>query len=334
MSETKDYRMSFLTALENNVSSFLDEEQLHRVVNVAIKTLSDYEIVERCTELALLGTENEKTIKKYCACLYVDGKSEKTISQYKRTANKLSDFLQKPFTDMGAYDIRYFLACEKERGISNRSLENTRANLSAFFQWMTAEEIIPKNPVLNINPIKFVDEVRKPFSETEIDMLRGACRNLKERALLEMLLSSGVRVSELSQMNVQDIEMDTLTVHVRHGKGGKERITYITSVCGMHLKRYLDARQENGELLFYNLRHEQLLPGGIRHILNELAKRAKVENVHPHRFRRTFATGLANRGMDIQEIQRLLGHSKIDTTLEYVCVDDRRVKSSYMKYIA
>lgn len=334
MSETKDYRSSFIKSLETSLVSALDPDQLHMVVNAATRILSEYEITERCTELAPRDTQNDKMVKRYCACLLVDGKSEKTIYQYRRSVMRLSDFLQKPFREMGVYDVRYFLACEKERGISNRSLENTRANLSAFFQWMTAEEIIPKNPVLNINPIKFVDEVRKPFSETEIDMLRGACRNLKERALLEMLLSSGVRVSELSQMNVQDIEMDTLTVHVRHGKGGKERITYITSVCGMHLKRYLDARQENGELLFYNLRHEQLLPGGIRHILNELAKRASIKNVHPHRFRRTFATGLANRGMDIQEIQRLLGHSKIDTTLEYVCVDDRRVKSSYMKYIA
>ena len=334
MSKNKDYRMSFIRSLEAGLVSILDEEQLHQVVGVAVRVLNDYEIMERCTELAPLDTANEKTLKRYCACLFVDGKSEKTIYQYRRAVQRLSDFLNKPFTEMGAYDIRYYLACEKERGVSSRSLENTRANLSAFFQWMTIEEIIPKNPIASIKPIKYVDEVRKPFSDTEIDQLRSACTSLKERAIIEVLLSSGVRVSELSEMDTGDIDTEALTVHVRHGKGGKERVTHITPVCAMHLKRYFKDRPEVGDALFYNGKHERLKPGGIRYILNTLAEKTGVSNVHPHRFRRTFATGLANRGMEIQEIQKLLGHSEINTTLEYVCVDDEKVRSSYMKYIA
>ena len=334
MSENKDYRMQFIRSVEADLSSMLDVNQVHQVVDAVTKILADYEIMERCTELAPLDDRNTKIIKRYCACLLVDGKSEKTIYQYRRAITRLSDFLHKPFTEMGAYDVRYFLACEKERGIGNTTLENTRANLSAFFQWMTAEEVIPKNPMAVIKPIKCTDEVRKPFSDTEIDSLRSACKNLKERAIIEVLLSSGVRVSELSLMDVDDIDMTTLTVHVKHGKGSKERITYINSVAAMHLEKYLKNRKEPDGSLLYNGKHGRLEPGGIRYILNQLAERAGVENVHPHRFRRTFATGLAKRGMNIQEIQKLLGHSDISTTMEYVSVSNENVKASYNKYIA
>lgn len=136
-------------------------------------------------------------------------------------------------------------------------------------------------------------------------------------------------------MDVADVNMLDLTVHVRHGKGGKERITYITPVAVERLKRYLSKRKEqDGDFLFGNRNHDRMKAGGVRFILNRIADRAGVENVHPHRFRRTFATGLANRGMDVREIQKLLGHSNINTTLEYVCTDNEGVKSSYRKYIA
>ena len=331
---SRDYRMDFIRSLEERLAPVMDPMQVHLAVDAATKVLADYEIMERCTELALPDDRNEKIIKRYCACLSIDGKSEKTIYQYRRTITKLSDFIQKPFTEMGAYDIRFFLACEKERGLSNRSLENTRANISALFQWLTVEDIIPKNPVAAINNIKFTKEVRKPFSDTEIDALRSSCRTLKDRALMEVLLSSGIRVSELSSMDRGDVNMTDLSVIVRHGKGNKERSTYITAVAAMHLKRYLDSRKDTGSCLFCNRSKNRLEPGGIRHILGELSKRSGVENVHSHRFRRTFATNLAARGMEIQEIQKLLGHENINTTLEYVCISDDRVRASYQKYIA
>ena len=242
--------------------------------------------------------------------------------------------MKKPFTEMGAYDIRFYLACEKDHGTSNRTLENTRSYLSAFFNWMAIEDIVQKNPLATVKPIRYVDEVRKPFSETEIDALRSSCESMRERALIEVLLSSGVRVSELSEMRAEDINMVTLEVHVKHGKGGKERITYITPVAAMHLEKYLKERPESDSCLFYNGNHEKLNPGGIRFVLKQIAKRSGVSNVHPHRFRRTFATGLAARGMEIQEIQRLLGHSNISTTMQYVCLDDEKVRASYRKYIA
>lgn len=245
---------------------------------------------------------------------------------------RFSEAVGKDFTEIDPYDVRYYLAIQKDKGLSNRSLDNMRAALSAFFQWMAVEDVVSKNPTASVKPIKYVKEVRKAFSEVELDALRTACKTQKERAVIEMLLSSGVRVSELADMNVEDIDVLAMTVHVKHGKGGKERITYLNPVAVKHLQKYLAERAEDGAVLFYNQKHNRLEAGGIRYILNELAKRAGVENCHPYRFRRTFATNLAARGMEIQEIQRLLGHSNIATTLEYVAIDDEKVKASYRKY--
>lgn len=331
---SKDYRMSFIRDVESSLAGQFAPAQITVISNIVTKALADYEITERCTDLAPLDDTNERLIKRYRACLMVDGKSESTISQYTRSVRKLIELIPKPVTEMGAYDIRFFLASEQERGISARTRENQRANLSAFFQWLTDDEIIQKNPISKLKPIKYPDEVKTAFSDVELDALRGACRTLKERALVEMLISTGVRVSELSSMNVSDINLDTLSVHVVHGKGAKERITYTTPVSVKHLQAYLKNRPDTGSALFYNLKHERLNSGGIQHILNEISKRAGVSNVHPHRFRRTFATNLAKRGMDIQEIQKLLGHSSIVTTMQYVCVDDANIKTSYNKYSA
>ena len=332
---SRDYRMELIRLVEEQLPAFLEQHQVHMVSDVLTKALSDFEITERCTDLAPLDDANTRILKRFKACLAIDGKSEKTIYQYERTCRKLEQTVGKPFTDIGVYDIRYFLACEKARGISNVSLENARANLSAFFQWMADDEIIPKNPCRSINPIKVHKEIKKPFSDVEIDALRSACRNKKERALIEVLLSTGIRVSELSGMDIGDIDFTALSVHVRHGKGDKERMTYITSVAARRLIDYLgDRKEKDMPALFYNKNHGRMCAGGIRSVLNTLAKRAGVENVQPHRFRRTFATGLAARGMEIQEIQKLLGHSDINTTLQYVCVNDDNVKASYKKYIA
>ena len=331
-----DFRLSFLKSVEENMVDLFDSQQITKIVDRVTLALNNYEITERCTELVPSDPINERLIKRYCACLMVDGKSKNTIYQYRRTLIRLSDFLQeKPFTEVGVYNVRYYLACEKERGLSNRSVENLRANISAFFQWMSLEDIIPKNPMLAMNTISYTDEIKLPFSEVEIDSLKSACRNLKERALIEILLATGVRVSELSQMEICDINFDTLDVTVKHGKGAKERKTYMTQVSAKHVKKYLEDRKEKeSKCLFVNIKHEMLKPSGIRYILNNIAKRAGVENVHPHRFRRTFATGLARRGMNIQEIQKLLGHTKVTTTLRYITIDDDNVKSSYNKYIA
>lgn len=331
---SKDYRMSLVREVEANLADNFTPEKVAMISNAVVKALANYEIMDRCTELVLYDDINERLLKRYRACLLVDGKSDKTVYQYTRTIRKLIELIAKPVTEMGAYDVRFYLASEQERGVSARTRENARANLSAFFQWLTDEDVIPKNPIAKLKAVKYPAEIKTAFSEVEIDALRSACTNLKERAMIEMLLSTGVRVSELASMEVKDINFSDLSVHVVHGKGAKERMTYTTTVSVKHLQKYLEERSEKGTALFYNKQHKPLEDGGIRFILKEVGKRAGVENVHPHRFRRTFATGLAKRGMEIQKIQRLLGHSSITTTMRYICTDDTKVQAAYRQYIA
>lgn len=326
---------SFVKSIETSLIYHFSRDQVTLISNIVTKTLSEYDLSERCTDLVTYDDGNEKIIRRFKACLMVDGKSEKTIAQYIRQIKKLSDALgNKPFEKMDTYDIRYFLAMELERGVSDRTRENTRAYISAFFQWMLEDDVIQTNPVAKLKPIKYADEIRKAFSEIEIDALRFACKSKKERAIVEVLLSTGVRVSELSSMLTTDIDLNMMTVHVVHGKGSKERTTYITPVAAKHLKAYLNDRKETGTALFYNKNHEPLNSGGIRVILNTIAKRANVNDVHPHRFRRTFATNLSKRGMEIQEIQKLLGHSNINTTMVYIAVDQTKVATSYRRFTA
>lgn len=329
-----DYRNDLMRSIEESMLQVSDPEERERATRKILCALNDYEIEKRCTDLTVYDDTNDRIIRKYSACLMVDGKSSKTIEAYARQIRKFGEFIGQPLTEIGIYDIRYFLACEKERGVSDRTLENTRSYISAFYQWMAAEEIIHKNPCTNLKPIKYVDKERMAFSAVELDALRHACKTKKERALIEMLISTGVRVSELAEMDVQDVNMADLSVHIRHGKGGKERVSYTTEVCKLHLQKYLLSRKDRMTALFCNRAMERITASGIRFILKEIGKRAGVDNVHPHRFRRTFATSLAARGMAVQDIQRLLGHSNINTTMQYICINDSKVKASYQQYIA
>lgn len=311
----------------------LTAEEREQVIHQVVESLSGYSVMKESVCLKQ-DMENRELLDNYLSCLYVSGKAERTIDQYKRQLIRLSNALGKKYTEMSVYDIRLYLVREKERGVSNRSLENTRAYISSFFQWGFREGLFAKNPCFNISPIKYTEAVKKPFSDIEVDALRGACQTDKERAILEFLISSGIRVSELSSLNVRDIDGQTLSVHIRHGKGDRERVTYLTEVAYKYIMNYVENREETGEALFYNNQHQRLNAGGVRYILHNIAERAKVTNVHPHRFRRTFATKLAVRGMDIQEIKTLLGHSNLNTTMVYVITNDQKLSASYRHYVS
>lgn len=328
----RDCREELLSRIKSIVGNHIEQIVALRIIESISLELADFEVLERETAVAVRSDHNEKILRRFIACLRIDGKSEKTIEQYVRAASKLLSQIGTPVEEVGTYDIRFFLAKEKERGVSNRTLENTRSYLSSFFQWMTKEDLIQKNPCANINPIKYPTEKRTPFSDTEIDALRSACRNKKERAIIEMLLSTGARISELVALDIEDINFTARSVKIRHGKGDKARTTYATPVAIKRLKEYLSERSDENTAAFANRQGERITPGGVRKILNTIGDRAKVENVHPHRFRRTMATGLAARGMDVQEVSKLLGHSNLNTTMVYVYTDDSAVQRSYSKY--
>lgn len=329
-----DYKTELITDVTGALITKLDPADVETVSDEMVVALRDYEVTKRVTDLVQYDGINEMILKRYRACLIIAGKSPKTIKAYERQIQILFRVLQKNYTDMTVSDLRYFLAYEKSRGVSNRTLENTRVQISSFFTWLLDEELINKNPCRTIKPIRYTEKVKLPFSSIEIDAMRSACKTKKERAIIELLLASGVRVSELCAARVTDINFDSMTFNVLEGKGGKQRTVYINDLAKKHLLNYLEDRNVSGEFLFYNKKKDPLNPGGVRHILKTIETRAKITNVHPHRFRRTFATNLSNRGMEVQEISKLLGHVNLNTTMEYVYTSDERVHVSYMKYSA
>ena len=322
--------------IELKLSMSCPEMDREKIMHCIISCLNDYDVTARETGLTVRYEDtNERILKRYVACIRIEGKSEKTISQYIRLCNRLSAFLQKPFNEMTTTDLQYFLGDQKMKGTQGRTLENYRAYISAFFRWMLVEEIITKNPCERIKPIKFADKQRLPFSAVDIDALRSVCRSEKVRAMLEVFLSSGVRCEELANLNINDVDIRSRTLIVRNGKGGKSRKTYISEVAAEHLEQYLNTRKDNGVELFRSKRGSRYTSTtGIERIMRKLSKLSGVENVHPHRFRRTFATSLYKRGMDIHEIQKLMGHSNVQTTLEYIYTDDSQVRNAYEKYAA
>lgn len=292
--------------------------------------LNSYKIDNKGEQIILKTDENLDLISRYGACLLVEGKAESTIEAYTSRIKHMYNTSHINLKDMGPYDIRFYIALCKNNGCSNRTLEGIRSYIVAFYKWMFIEGFVERNPCDPIKPIKYKSEIKKSFSELDIEKIRSSCNNPKERALVEFLLSTGVRVSELEQMNVTDVDFMNNSVHVKHGKGDKERITYMSPVAAYYLSRYLETRKDSDPELFKSNKG-RLQSGGIRWILSELGQRSCVENVHPHRFRRTFATGLNTKGMAIQNIQHLLGHTKIDTTMIYVNVDDNAVHSEYLR---
>lgn len=325
---------TLLRDIELRLATRLTEDQRETAMQCIIASLKDYEVEKKVTDIVVRHEdENERLLKRYAACLRIDGKSEGTVKQYVRTMIKLAQTLQKPYTEMTAYDIRYFLGMIKEAGTKNSHVETQRAYISAFFNWMYVEEIIPKNPCAKVKPIKVEKEIRYPFSSVEIDKMRATCKRPVDRAVMEVLLSSGVRCEELCNLKRSDVDIVTKKVSVKCGKGGKDRVTYISDLAAEHLKAYLATRKDDDEALFYSSPSKQgYTVGGIKRLCSKLGERAKVENVHPHRFRRTFATELYRRGMDINSISILMGHSNIATTQRYIYSFQEQLSSDYKKY--
>lgn len=312
-------------------------DEAERIVCCVISCLGAYEVTEAVTDLVVrYEDQNERILKNYVACLSIDGKSKGTIKGYLWTLCKLSDQICKPFPEMTANDIRAFLGALKVAGRKGQYIKNQRAYISGFCKWMLNEEIIAKNPCAKVGEIKVEQEIRLPFTTVDIDRMRSSITGrhaVRDRAIMETLLSSGVRCEELCNLGINDVDLRERTLHVRCGKGGKGRMVFISEVAAEYISRYLSKRSDNDSTLFLGQRG-RFGVGGIQRLLNKYAKIAQVEDVHPHRFRRTFATTAYRRGMDLEEIRKLMGHAEVQTTLRYIYSDETQLKAAYDKYAA
>lgn len=321
------FRVELLTMLGKSMS-----KELVSAVDMALTALfQKYDVSEACTDLAVCDDSNEKIINTYIASMRLEGRSEKTLKQYYDALTKLLDEIPKSIKDIRTNDIRYHLAhYQATHKVSNATVNNRRKFLSAFFVWATREEIVDKNPMLKINSIKEKYVTKKPFSDIELAKIRDALEDNREKALVEFLLSTGCRVSEVAGIKVGNIDFRTGECVVL-GKGNKERTVYLNNKSMYYLERYLGGFVDAERPLFMNARGRGMTKQNIEELMRIIGKRAGVSKVHPHRFRRTMATNAMKRGMPVQYIQVILGHSKLDTTMIYCIYDKEVVKAEYLK---
>lgn len=328
-----DKRSEIINKVMEAIRDRIPEEDAAVVQDALVIELNNYEVQERCTEVALVDDTPEKMLKKFIATKRIEGLAESTLRRYYETNLELIQFFRKPLGEITTYDLRFYLSLRRQNGnVSNRTLDGMRRCYSSFFKWLAAEDLISKNPCAALAQIKYRKTVKKPYSETEIEKLKEACTNIRDLALVDFLYSTGCRVSEVARLDITDIDFERMECVVV-GKGNKERTVYLSPVAAMHLQKYLQTRTDISEALFIGRGGNRLGKNGIEAAIRRIGEAAGVENVHPHRYRRTLATNLLDRGMNIQDVAAILGHADLKTTQVYCYISQSNVKAAYKKFV-
>lgn len=265
----------------------------------------------------------------------VEGCSEKTLKYYKATIGRMITELKMNVTHITTDDLRQYLAdYQMINDCSKANIDNIRRILSSFFAWLEDENYILKSPVRRIHKIKTAQTVKETYSDESLEMMRDSCKNLRDLAIIDLLASTGMRVGELVRLNIADIDFDNRECIV-FGKGNKERPVYFDARAKIHLRNYLNSRSDDNPALFVSLLkpYNRLEISGVEIRIRKIGAELGLNKVHPHKFRRTLATKAIDKGMPIEQVQQLLGHAKIDTTMQYAMVSQQNVKMSHRKYI-
>lgn len=322
-----DAKVTLMNDLERALSTILTAADMSKVLRVLSDELSAY-MLERMADSEMV---EDDLLEAYLSALSVEGRSEKTIERYRYTIGRLCEAIKVPTRKITVYHLRSFLTAEKARGISDRTLEGNRQTYSAYFNWLQREGLIEKNPTANLGAIKYQKKEKEVYSEADIERMKFGCKCIRDRAIVSFLYATGCRISEMVQLDRDDVDLRNLECTVL-GKGNKQRTVYLDQIAGMTLQTYLSERKDEMPALFIGKGTERLQQGAVRKMLNELGEAANVGHVHPHKFRRTRATSLIRHGMPIQEVAAILGHDKLDTTMQYVVMDKTDIKNAYRKY--
>ncbi len=304
------------------------------------------EVLEHCffyvdvisiEDQSLSQTKNNQTLKEeFLSAKQVEGCSDRSINYYSSTLDNLIKTLEKAFNQIETEDLRVYLSeYQKKNNASKQTIDNIRRILSSFFTWLEDEDYILKSPVRRIHKIKTTKQVKETYSDEALERLRDNCKCIRDLAIIDILASTGMRVGELVKLNRMDVDFTNRECVVL-GKGSKERIVYFDARTKLHLQNYLNSRTDDNDALFVSLLepHNRLEIAGIEIMLRKLGRSLEINKVHPHKFRRTLATRAIDKGMPIEQVQKLLGHQKIDTTMEYAIVDQQNVKNSHKKYLS
>ncbi len=312
---------------------YLDNAQLKQLKQVMEQTLFHYEVIG-----AKVKPEEDNSndlIAMFIAAKRIEGCSGKTLKYYRTTIDAMVSSLGKSVRHILTEDLRTYLTEYQSKNQSSRiTIDNIRRILSSFFSWLEDEDYIVKSPVRRIHKVKTASSIKETYSDEELERMRDNCEEIRDLAMIDMLASTGMRVGEMVLLNRVDINFAERECVV-FGKGDKERIVYFDARAKLHLQEYLDSRTDENPALFVTLRspHERMQIGGIEYRLREMGRRLNIQKVHPHKFRRTLATMAIDKGMPIEQLQRLLGHQRIDTTLQYAMVKQSNVKTAHRKYI-
>lgn len=325
-----------ISNIMQQMTPYLDERQLTELKGVLYICLQEYDVSKRQTEVVPYEDQGRNYLNRFLLEKGSAGLSDRTLANYKLTIGMFLDHHNKPIGEYTDEDIICYLEVYRRiRKVSFSRIRNMQSALSSFFTWLYKRKYVIANPAAQLDSIKVPKKIKHPFTAEELEMLRLHCEEIRDMAILETLYSTAVRVSELAGLNRDDVSFTDRDITVT-GKGNKQRVSYINASMGLYLRLYLESRTDDNPALFVSLKspHERLGKNGIEAILKRIGVAAGVQNVHPHRFRRTAATNLLERGMPIEQVSKLLGHVKLDTTQIYCTVAQESVKASHQKYCA
>lgn len=318
-----------LVRILNEMAEYLSIAQMKKLQEVLLKNLSQEEAAKE-------EVTNATYLQMFLDAKKIEGCSERTLQYYRMTAERLLQSITTPVRKITTEEIRAYLSeYQEDSGCSKVTIDNIRRNISSFFSWLEEEDYILKSPMRRIHKIKTKQPVKDIISDEAIEQLRDHCNCTRDLAIIDLLYSTGIRVGELVNLDIADVNFEARECVV-FGKGDKERRVYFDAKAKLHLQEYLATRSDNNPALFVSLDapHDRLKISGVEIRMRKLGRNLNLTKIHPHKFRRTMATRAIDKGMPIEQVQKILGHSQIDTTMQYAMVNQTNVKTSHQKFIA
>lgn len=325
-------KQQLIADIQQRMLSTLNNEQLIKLTETLEEVFQGVTVV---IDKSPSYSEKNDALESFVSAKRIEGCSEKTLKYYQKTIQTMIDGIGKKPQQITTDDLRkYLIIYQSERKSSRVTIDNIRRILSSFFSWLEDEDFIIKSPVRRIHKVKTAKIIKDTYTDEAMELMRDSCTSKRDLAIIDLLASSGMRVGELVMLNIEDINFNERECVVV-GKGNKERLVYFDARTKIHLQNYLNTRTDNNPALFVSLKapFERLMISGIETRLRELGRRLNLPRVHPHKFRRTLATSAIDKGMPIEQVQQLLGHQKIDTTMHYAMVKQQNVKLAHRKYI-
>lgn len=327
-----------ISNITKDMEDSLTDYQLNKLKESLIINFEGVEFIIKTDELKHQEEldENKNMIDSFISSKQVEGCSERTIKYYKEIIEKFVNSFDKSIKQISTNEIRNYLSNYKDNSsCGSTTIDNIRRVLSSFFSWLEDEDYIIKSPVRRIHKIKTAVVVKEVLTDENLERLRDECENIRDLSLIELLISTGMRVGELVNLNINSLNFEDRSCIVL-GKGNKEREVYFDAKTKLHLKEYISKRNDSNDALFVSMRepHQRLSISGIELIIRTLGINSNINKVHPHKFRRTLATMAIDKGMPVEQVQKLLGHVKIETTMHYALVNQSNVKISHKRYIA